>query len=135
MATHSLLDAAPRRSPKYLKLAKGFERQLKAGVLRVGDRLPSVRQLRDEHKGGVATAVGCYLWLERQGWVRARPKSGFYVSRLPVADGPAPVLAARARGPVTLQLVTRGAELAAGRGAVELGSAVVGPSLLPMARL
>jgi DNA-binding transcriptional MocR family regulator len=135
MATHSLLDVAPRRCPKYLKLAQGFERQLRAGVLRVGDRLPSVRQLRDEHRVSVATAVGCYLWLERQGYVRARPKSGFYVSRTPVADGPAPVVATRVRGPVALQLLSRGAEAPAARTTVELGSAVVGPELLPMARL
>ena len=79
MEVEQVDSAAPQGCPKYLKLAKGFERQLKTGVLRVGDRLPSVRQLRDEHRVSVATAVGCYLWLERQGYVRARPKSGFYV--------------------------------------------------------
>jgi DNA-binding transcriptional MocR family regulator len=135
MATHSLLDVAPRRCPKYLKLAQGFERQLRSGVLRVGDRLPSVRQLRDEHRVSVATAIGCYVWLERQGYVRSRPKSGFYVSRTPVPDGPAPVVASRVRGPVALQLLQRGAEGGSARAAVELGSAVVGPALLPMARL
>ena len=87
----------PRGCPKYLKLAKTFERQLRAGVLRVGDRLPSVRQLRTHHRVSAATAVGCYLWLERQGYVRARPKSGFFVSRTPQAEGPAPIsTAARA---------------------------------------
>ncbi len=67
----------PEGCPKYLRLAKSFERQLRAGVLRVGDRLPSIRQLRDAHQVSAATAVGCYLWLERQGYVRARPKSGY----------------------------------------------------------
>ncbi len=44
------MDANPARSaiadgcPKYLALAKNFERQLRAGVLKVGDRLPSIRQ-------------------------------------------------------------------------------------------
>ena len=37
----------PDGCPKYLRLAKSFERQMKAGVLRVGDRLPSIRQLRE----------------------------------------------------------------------------------------
>ena len=71
-------EAARWRSdaPKYLQLARGFERQLRAGVLRIGDRLPSVRQLQEQHKVSAATAVGCYEWLERQGYVRARPKSG-----------------------------------------------------------
>jgi DNA-binding transcriptional MocR family regulator len=130
-------SAAPQDCPKYLKLAKGFERQLKSGVLRVGDRLPSVRQLRDEHQVSVATAVGCYLWLERQGYVRARPKSGFYVSRAPLADGPAPLVAARVRGPVTVRMgpgpgtspVTNPSDV------LELGPAIVSPALLPMNRL
>ena len=98
------MDANPARAviadgcPKYLALAKNFERQLRAGVLKVGDRLPSIRQLRDAHQVSAATAVGCYLWLERQGYVRARPKSGYFVSRAPVADGPRPdVASAHAR--------------------------------------
>jgi DNA-binding transcriptional MocR family regulator len=108
-------------------------------VLRVGDRLPSVRQLRDEQQVSVATAVGAYLWLERQGYVRARPKSGFYVSRAPLDDGTAPAVAARMRGPVSVQVrqLTHEARTAAARAAdiLELGPAVVGPALLPMNRL
>src|SRR5215472_10127631 len=76
--------APPHGCPKYLRLAKDFECQLRTGALRVGDRLPSVRQLRDQHCISVGTAIGCYLWLERQGYIRAHPKSGFYVTRAPV---------------------------------------------------
>jgi DNA-binding transcriptional MocR family regulator len=126
----------PRDCPKYLKLARGFERQLRNGVLRVGDRLPSVRQLRQTHGVSVATAVGCYLWLERQGYVRARPKSGFYVSRMPVADGPAPLVATKMRGPIEVRVGDLGAiATSSNGGVVELGSAVVGAELLPMNRL
>jgi DNA-binding transcriptional MocR family regulator len=131
-------DLAPERCPKYLKLAKSFERQLRNGVLRVGDRLPSVRQLRDEHHVSVATVVGCYLWLERQGYVRARPKSGFYVSRLPLADGPAPAIAGRTLGPVAVRLASIRSHVAAvdrRPDAIQMGAAVVGPALLPMNRL
>jgi DNA-binding transcriptional MocR family regulator len=134
-----LRDAsAPHDCPKYLLLAKRFERQLRAGVLRVGDRLPSVRQLRQAHQVSAATAVGCYLWLERQGYVRARPKSGFYVSRTPIADGPAPDLATRLRGPVAVRVGDLGAEPTPGVTSghvIELGPAVIGPALLPMNRL
>lgn len=131
------MDAtAPQGCPKYLKLARGFERQLRSGVLRVGDRLPSVRQLRDEHRVSAATAVGCYLWLERQGYVRARPKSGFYVSRAPVADGPPPEVSSRIRGPLPVKTSALRADAPAESAAiVELGPAIVGPALLPMNRL
>jgi DNA-binding transcriptional MocR family regulator len=128
--------ATPGGCPKYLKLAKGFERQLKNGVLRVGDRLPSVRQLRETHRVSVATAVGCYSWLERQGYVRARPKSGFYVSRAPQADGPAPIVASRVRGPVAVRIGEVGPHQAPARtDLLDLGPAVVSSSLLPMNRL
>ncbi len=128
----------PRECPKYLKLAKTFERQLRAGVLRVGDRLPSVRQLRTHHRVSAATAVGCYMWLERQGYVRARPKSGFFVSRTPQAEGPAPeIMAARAA-----RSASRWAACSSTRtprriapASLDLGPAVVGAELLPMARL
>ncbi len=135
MEEDSVDSAAPQGSPKYLKLARRFERQLRAGVLRVGDRLPSVRQLRDEHQVSAATAVGCYLWLERQGYVRARPKSGFYVSRTPAPDGPAPALAARVRGPVPVRMSGYEAAAVPATGMIELGPAIVGPHLLPMNRL
>lgn len=129
---------APDGCPKYLKLAKAFERQLRNGVLRVGDRLPSVRQLRDEHRISVATAVGCYLWLERQGYIRARPKSGFYVSRAPLADGPAPAVALRVRPPVAVRMSGVAAvppQPTLDSETLELGPAIVSPSLLPMNRL
>src|SRR5262244_3356901 len=87
--------------PKYLKLAKSFERQLLVGTLKVGDRLPSVRQLRDQHSISVGTAIECYLWLERQGYVRAHPKSGFYVTRTPVSS-PEPEVNALASSPVAV---------------------------------
>lgn len=130
-------EVAPDRCPKYLKLAKSFERQLLTGVLRVGDRLPSIRQLRDEHRVSIATALGCYVWLERQGYIRARPKSGFYVSRLPLADGPAPAIASRPKGPVPVRLsaIRTPVAVADRPDAAQLGAAVVGPALLPMNRL
>lgn len=125
----------PGGCPKYLKLAKGFERQLRSGVLRVGDRLPSVRQLRLEHRVSAATAVGCYLWLERQGYVRARPKSGFYVSRTPVAEGFPPAAAPRMRGPLKVRVGPVAETGPAHRDVLDLGPAVIGPALLPMNRL
>jgi DNA-binding transcriptional MocR family regulator len=125
-------------APKYLQLARDFERQLRTGVLRVGDRLPSVRRLSDEHRVSAATAVGCYVWLERQGYVRARPKSGFFVSRTPLADGPEPSVAVRMKGPVPVLARSQGTEASpsdARKGTVEMGSAIVGAPFLPMNRL
>ena len=131
------MEATSPGCPKYLKLAKSFETQLRLGALRVGDRLPSVRQLREEHSISIATAVECYLWLERQGYVRARPKSGFYVARTPANDDREPEVAARTNGPVSIidAVPEDPTGRAAGGDVVQLGPAIVGPSFLPVARL
>ena len=136
MDPHVASGLTPDGCPKYLRLAKSFERQLRAGVLRVGDRLPSIRQLRDAHQVSAATAVGCYLWLERQGYVRARPKSGI---REPGAggEGLAPDVTARLRGPVPVRVegLSAPAALPSRRAVLDLGPAVISPALLPMRRL
>jgi DNA-binding transcriptional MocR family regulator len=129
-------DRAPEL-PKYLSLARRFERQLRSGTLRVGDRLPSVRQLRREHRISLATAISCYLWLERQGYVRARSKSGFYVGRLPQRDSPVPDTAPGARRPVTVRedfVAALDPTIVAPAG-LDLGAAVISPALLPLTRL
>jgi DNA-binding transcriptional MocR family regulator len=135
MQAQPVEESFVRGYPKYLQLARGFERQMRAGVLRVGDRLPSVRQLRTAHRVSVATAIGCYAWLERQGYVRARPKSGFYVSRPPRDEGALPDAATRVRGPGPVRIDTTRTAAAAVPEVLELGPAVVGSALLPMNRL
>jgi DNA-binding transcriptional MocR family regulator len=138
MKADSALNVLPEGCPKYLRLAKNFERQLRAGVLRVGDRLPSIRQLRDAHQVSAATAVGCYLWLERQGYVRARPKSGYFVRGAPVTEGPAPDVALRTRKPapvrVAASLAAAGVTDAVPQ-VIDLGPAVIDAALLPTRRL
>jgi DNA-binding transcriptional MocR family regulator len=131
--------ASPGALPKYLTLARGFERQLRSGTFRVGDRLPSVRQLRRDHRISAATAVSCYLWLERQGYIRARPKSGYYVGRLPDRDTAPPETAPAARRPVAIRHdLSTGLEAPAavnGSPVLDLGPAVISAALLPVGRL
>ena len=49
------------------------------GTFRVGDRLPSVRQLCRQRHVSVSTAMEAYRLLEDQGRVEVRPQSGHYV--------------------------------------------------------
>lgn len=78
---------APAQTPLYQAIAAQIERAVATGALRVGDRLPSVRQLSQQHKVSMSTALQTFRWLENRGVVQARPKSGYFV-----AAGPAPVL-------------------------------------------
>src|SRR2546423_7393863 len=64
---------------KYLQIAEGIEKMIHEEVLRIGDRLPSVRVLSEEKGISMGTAFQAYYHLEGKGLIEARPKSGYYV--------------------------------------------------------
>src|SRR4249919_2202265 len=63
----------------YLQVADGLEKMIAEEVLRIGDKLPSVRVLRDEYGISMGTAFQAYYHLEGRGLIESRPKSGYYV--------------------------------------------------------
>jgi DNA-binding GntR family transcriptional regulator len=63
----------------YLKVARKLEGQIQQGAFAIGDQIPSVRQLSQQHRVSVSTVLQAYFWLEGKGWIEAKPKSGFYV--------------------------------------------------------
>ena len=65
--------------PLYVRIAEAFTRQVATGVLRPGDRVPSLRKLSREQGVSLSTALQAYLWLENRGYLEARPQSGFYI--------------------------------------------------------
>lgn len=79
----------------YLQLANKIEQLIEKGVYAIGERLPSVRELHQEHDVSISTALQVYMHLERKGCVTARERSGYYVQftpgqrpRLPAASSP-----------------------------------------------
>jgi DNA-binding transcriptional MocR family regulator len=74
--------------PLYENLAIRLRGQIRRGVLRPGERMPSLRGLGRQERVSVATAVEAYLQLEREGLVEARERSGYYV-RAPAVAAPA----------------------------------------------
>lgn len=63
----------------YLQVADGIEQMIAEEVLRIGDKLPSVRVLSEEYGISMGTAFQAYYHLEGKGLIEARPKSGYYV--------------------------------------------------------
>ena len=63
----------------YLQVANGIEKMIEQEVLRIGDKLPSVRLLSEENGISLGTAFQAYYHLEGRGLIEARPKSGYYV--------------------------------------------------------
>jgi DNA-binding transcriptional MocR family regulator len=64
---------------KYIQVADGLEKMIASEVLRIGDKLPSVRMLSQEYGISMSTAFQAYYHLEGRGFIESRPKSGYYV--------------------------------------------------------
>ncbi len=62
-----------------MQVADGLEKMIEEEVLRIGDKLPSVRMLSEEYGISMGTAFQAYYHLEGRGLIEARPKSGYYV--------------------------------------------------------
>src|SRR5215213_7374166 len=63
----------------YIQVSNGIEKMIAEEVLRIGDKLPSVRVLSDEYGISMGTAFQAYYHLEGRGLIESRPKSGYYV--------------------------------------------------------
>ena len=63
----------------YIQVAVGIEKMIDEEVLRIGDKLPSVRVLSEEYGISMGTAFQAYYHLEGRGLIESRPKSGYYV--------------------------------------------------------
>ena len=134
-------DGLPRRSdvPRYRQLADALEAQIDAGTYRPGERVPSVRRLRQQHGVSVTTVLEALRVLEDRGRVRSRPRSGYFVERAASTrrgrepEPASPTLRARRLVDAALSV-----KLNLGIGNPQhptLGAAVQGPELMPITAL
>jgi len=131
--------ARPTGKPtKYEQLALEIVGLIEAGTYRPGDRLPSVRQLRSQRHLSITTALQAYYWLENQGWVEARPQSGYYVrSNLP-SGLPEPEISSPGLDPAHVsihELVMMVLQDTQKPHLTQLGAAIPNPDLLPSEKL
>lgn len=63
----------------YIQVSQGLQKLIEDEVLRIGDKLPSVRELSNKYGISVGTAFQAYYDLEARGLIESRPKSGYYV--------------------------------------------------------
>ncbi|HMB75786.1 MAG TPA: PLP-dependent aminotransferase family protein [Kiloniellaceae bacterium] len=108
---------------KYETVAAATLRLIEVGVLRVGQRAPSLRATAGQHGISLSTALQAYRVLEDRGILQARPKSGFFV----VGDGtPAHDLPRLSNPPPRAQAV------AVGRDAMEILERAADPRYVPL---
>ena len=67
----------------YLEVASYYKSHILRGVLRAGDKLPSVRMAAGELSVNPNTVAKAYAHLEREGFICALPKKGAYVTYVP----------------------------------------------------
>lgn len=77
------MDEALVRDHKYMEVAERIESLIEKKILKVGDKLLSVRALSKEQGISLSTSFHAYYYLESKGLIEARPQSGYYVKYSP----------------------------------------------------
>lgn len=144
VTTHSPASRGPLL---YQTVAQRIAGLIEGGIYGPNDRLPSVRQLSSQMSVSLSTVMEAYRRLEDDGWIEARPQSGYYVRKsslsrpgnrpgrpaleIPAASrpsaGPAPV--------ATHDLILRVMRHHNNPALVPLGAAIPNPDLLPIEKL
>jgi DNA-binding transcriptional MocR family regulator len=124
---------------RYQSLAEELSGSIRSGLLKPGERLPSVRQASASRGVSPATVFEAYYLLEARGLVQARPRSGYYVAPAPRRWPAEPQTASRPDGqsrPVEIsERVFQVLESTRHRDVVPLGSAFPSPLHFPLDRL
>nr|WP_155462536.1 PLP-dependent aminotransferase family protein [Duganella radicis] len=123
----------------YETLAAGIAGQIAQGVIREGEKIPSVRQTSQHHNLSVSTVIRAFLLLESQGLIESRPQSGYFVRRRPAAHATtiapaAPADMARGDNLDTSEFVLTTLR-SINQGSVPLGSPYPDPAMFPWAKL
>lgn len=124
---------------RYESLAEEIAQSIRTGVIKLGDRLPSVRQTSTSRGVSPSTVFEAYYLLEARGLIRARERSGYYVISgakvlPPEIEQSSRPLGESMRVDVS-QLVFDVLESATTRDVVPFGSAFPSPLLFPLPRL
>ena len=81
--------------PAYQRIAEHYRQAIESGTLKLGERMPSVRRIQRLHQVSMSTSLQACRHLEDMGWLRAKPRSGYFVQRpsrqlLPAVTEPNP---------------------------------------------
>ncbi len=122
----------------YLRISGNIEHKLKHNVLKVGDKLPSLRTVCREHGVSMSTATQAYLELEKKGLIESRPQSGYYVCysyrsfpAIPATSNPVSKPAAEE----TRELISKVYNELGNKQTLLFSLGVPAPQLLPIPRL
>jgi len=122
----------------YGELAAEVAGMIESGVLRPGEKIPSVRAMCGRRKLSQSTVLQAYHQLEDRGLIEARPRSGYVVSAWWQDMPKEPAVSRSPRAATTVEvsdLVFDILDATRNRALVPLGSAFPSPLLFPLPRL
>ena len=122
----------------YKQLAADIEGQIKRGDLRIGERLPSLRNIHARLGLSMNTVYQAYMELEAMGLIEALPKSGFFVKSTGLLNLTAPRFNEHPVPPARVRLsdITNTVMVnALNSKLVPLGASTLSPELLPQKHL
>ncbi|SEM31809.1 DNA-binding transcriptional regulator, MocR family, contains an aminotransferase domain [Chitinophaga rupis] len=122
----------------YLQIADRIEQLIEKDVLKIGDKLPSVRMLSKEQGVSLSTAFQAYYHLEGKGLIEPRPKSGYYIRFSPrkLRDIPKTCEPVKKASEVTVhEMIDRVFAHMAADNILKFSIAAAADSLLPAAKI
>ena len=132
------MATAAAASPHYVRIGESIIGQIERGLLRAGDRAPSLRQLSAQQRVSVTTALQSYMWLENRGYLEARPRSGFFIRQSFAAEIPEPQFEAspaREKPPGMNKILEDVLRTANDPANIGFGAGCASPELFPVRRL
>ncbi len=122
----------------YEKIAQEISTAIRKGVYSIGEKMPSLRFVSQHYGVSLSTAIQTYQMLENEGYIEARPKSGYYVKSWLVNYHAEPGPTQSSSKPATInigQLALSLIEESQSKNLIKLGAAVPDQSLLPVRAL
>lgn len=123
---------------RYQSIASSIEEQINMGVLKSGDKLPSVRILQKEYGVSISTVLQAYYNLEAKSLVESKPRSGYYVVfskdkllKNPEKTSPNPIAILKNKSDIIIDLYQNLRD----KKSINFSLGVPSPELLPIARL
>jgi DNA-binding transcriptional MocR family regulator len=123
---------------RYEQVASEVSTLISRGVLRAGERIPSVRKACQQYRVTAGTILQAYGQLEARGLISARPKSGFFVSAREASWAPEPAISSPPRGATRVDVASLVFEVLHSirdLKIVPLGSPFPSPELFPLEKL
>ena len=131
-------ESGPADATLYHQIADKLCVLIKAGTIRPGSRMPSVRKLHKQMNVSITTVLEAYRQLENRGIVEARSRSGFYVRMLRRELPPEPAMTASVNVPRPVRLSEVVAEVfrnGSDPAFMKFGAAIPSTELLPIKQL